>query len=727
MRDTLPASGRSLSRALAGRGALALAISLGATACHRPSRSPETDLSALLARIQEPNSITRVEVDPSGLTLEFTNAHPHFQLPFRHPVGENETLRLTFEDVRDLRGIYLYYQTRGHPISVMTGVPGVIDRATGIVDFRLGERFPEPVRVSRIRIDLEPRGDTGRVHIVRVALVPDSWLRRFRANPLAHLAALAMAAAVLLPGTLLFVRVRPGLSFEGTVLAFSLLFYLSISAVLDASLDHGFGLRVGNTAYGAAVVGGWGALLWSVRSRLGELLAVLKAARGTIASYFALTAVACFVLTYDHPEPLRDYHYRHVSAVKTFGLCGAHDNYFQYVNALAIANHEPFSRYYGNARLTYDVTAREILPGVVYSVLLRALRAIAPGYGDSYLVYTFFGVACDLMLLFPLVALVRRYHRAARAPLVCWLTWSNACVFVVVYYTWFKAPGAALWVGGLIALLEDSSRLRRWLWAGLLFGMAANMHAGTALALPVFFAWFSLRHLRSAPGGLGRRALAPLALVAAFVACLAPWSIVKREYLHEDNTLIVEHFFEGRAATLGEAARSLFRDRPLGEQAVFRAERVWRATRLPEVWEVIHPKGRSLRDTIIAWTRYETLYPAFLLYPLVLFTVLGGRGRGHPSGLALGDPLQRERRLLIGMCVAADVLVIFAAYSAHQPDLNWSVPLAMVLVVYSLLVGGLLESPPWVRWAYFGYSALSTYRLLHLTIIDPAVEYFPHL
>src|SRR5207248_1813856 len=139
--------------------------------------------------------------------------------------------------------------------------------------------------------------------------------------------------------------------------------------------------------------------------------------------------------------------------------------YFQYVNAKAIANWEPFAKYYGGlrttygvlpgtapsavpaiglyeyngtGRLTYDVTAREMLVGVIYSVLLHTLRFLAPGWGDGFLLYTFFGVGCDLLVLFPLLVLARRYHAVSQATLFSWLMCSNACLFVVIYYTWFK-------------------------------------------------------------------------------------------------------------------------------------------------------------------------------------------------------------------------------------------------------------------------------------------------
>jgi hypothetical protein len=587
----------------------------------------------------------------------------------------------------------------------------------------------EPTHVRMARVDFETLKDGVRVRVRKAVLVRERWASRFHFHPVSLLLALGMSALILLPGTLIFVIARPGLRWEAACLLFSVLFYLAVYGLLDVVGGYGLGLHAPNGVYAAVVVAGHAALLWAARSRRQSVASCLREHSGALLAYFALTAVVCLVLTADHPEPLSGYSYRHVASTRTFGLCGAHDNYFQYVNAEAIANGEPFARYYGNWRLVYDVTAREMLPGVLYSVGVRVLRALVPGLADSFLVYTFFGVSLNLAALFPLFALVRRYHPSLSAATLAFAVFANAFAFVSAYYTWFKAPGVALFLAGLLTVLESSQRFRAWLWAGLLFGLGCNMHAATALAIPVFLVWLGLRHLRRGPGSLGQRAAAPAALAVVCVLCLLPWSIVKRTHLHPDNALIIEHFFEGNTSVrrpdggLGTAWQRLSAAHPLREQLAVRSRRVWETTRFREAKDAFRPRV-PLRDWLVDWTRYETMYPAVLLYPLGLFVLLARAAGAGPGPL---DERRRERRFLLGMCLLADALVVFASYSPHSPDLNWHLPMAMILLIYALLAARVLEARRAVRGAFFIYLALAALRLVYLSVLNPASEYFAHV
>jgi len=136
-----------------------------------------------------------------------------------------------------------------------------------------------------------------------------------------------------------------------------------------------------------------------------DLLRLVRDSWQEIAVYVVLLFAFCLTITHDANLPLQNMYYDDIAGPKTYQDFRGHDGMFQYVNGLAIADNEPFSKYYGHRQLIYNVEDREILPGVVYAVFRVLSSPLPDTVAKSYLLYTMFGIAMNLTLLFPLAAI----------------------------------------------------------------------------------------------------------------------------------------------------------------------------------------------------------------------------------------------------------------------------------------------------------------------------------
>jgi hypothetical protein len=495
-------------------------------------------------------------------------------------------------------------------------------------------------------------------------------------------------------------------SLASSFFAFSSVFYAAVYFLVDVMLERVLGVAPPRWAWAAVSAAGTIALAAANRNRMRLLATRLRAALPGILCFLVLLELSTAILTFDQLLPLTNYQFTTIAGPKTFGWIYAHDNYFQFVNGRAIAEGEPFSKYYGHAALTYPVTSREMLPGVVYAVFRHLLpRALS----DSYLLYTLLGTCFDLMIVFPILELARRRLSLRDALLLLAACFGTSFFIVNAYYTWFKFAGAALFLSGLLALLKDRSSNRDWGWAGFYWGVATNMHAGAALGIPVFFFWLTWERW-SAERSRARALAGSALLVVLFTALNLPWNLVKMHYIREDNVLFEEHFLEDTHDPKGVFAsvKDFFAAHPLASQLRFRSARVAEIPRLREIRDELRGR-RSLGELALAWSRMESRYVLPLFYPLLLLVIVGAAVRRWKRERL---PWASEQRMLLAGSAATFLLLQFASYGRTPFDITWQQPLAVLVLAYIVLAERILQGPRLVRAAFLCWVAVSWVRIL---------------
>jgi len=483
---------------------------------------------------------------------------------------------------------------------------------------------------------------------------------------------------------------------------FAALFYAAVWFVVDVLIRRVAGVRPPQWGWAAVWALGLLALIAVNLRRMVLLKQRLREMIPALACVLVLLQLCTAILIFDQLYPFDQYRFEFIAGPKTYGYIYAHDNYFQFVNGRAIAEDEPFSKYYGNARLTYPVTSREMLPGVVYSVF----RHLLPGaVRDSYLLYTLLGISFELTVVFPLVELARRRLGLRRAVISIAGCFGTSFFLVNAYYTWYKFAGTALFVAGLLPLLEERRTSRHWAWAGFFWGIGTNMHAGVALAIPVFLCW-AIWTERSR--GWARTAAAALLLVGIFTALNAPWNAVKRRYLQPDAILFEEHFLHDTHNPRGVAAsiREFFATYPIADQLAVRTRRVLQAVRFREIGEELRRRS-GISGYALAWDRVEMRWALVLFFPLLLFAIVS-------TVWPPRAPWTREEKVLLGGSAIGFVLLLFGSYGRVPFDITWALPYAVLAIPYVVLVGRVLLGATFVRIAFYAYLSLSWLRVLYV-------------
>jgi len=448
--------------------------------------------------------------------------------------------------------------------------------------------------------------------------------------------------------------------------------------------------------------------------RLGDIRYLLAQIKPELILFGLLVLLCTHIITYDLDLPFQNLHYKSISGPKTFGATSSHDNYFQFVNGKAIAENEPFSKYYHGGRLFYQPQHRTMLPGVIYSVFRKGITALSDYTGRSYLTYTLLGLVCNLMVLFPLAVIARRYFTI---PAVVILTALSINAFVLVNYwiTWYKFAGGALILAGIAALLSDRQRTSQWLLAGALLGVGANMHSGNVLAVPMLFLLFLYWHLRRQSGLSYRSLYAPLALVLAFVVINLPWAVIKEMFFDNKNVLLYTFFFGGKMHRDGILATiPLFLDAyPLSEQLQFRVNNFINAFHFRDISGLSKALMAGRFDYFfVRWNQIEFSRIAFDIYPPLLFlagNALLNRIQNSPRPPA--STLAVERNQVLAAAVTTVFLIIVTAYASFPPDNNSAQPMGNTLLILTLLTGLVFQSRRAIVVLYCGYLLIVAARM----------------
>ena len=525
----------------------------------------------------------------------------------------------------------------------------------------------------------------------------DEGMARLNFEQLSLLVFVCLAPFIVLaPGFLLLSAVpawrrRLGSSGRWWCLAFpvSLFFYLGIYLLLTIGIEGISDSLLPDLVYTAVFT----ALVVAVIAVNRRYLRRIKIAafgarkgRGPLSSMILVMLCGYAYVILPVANPLEDFEYHSVNG-QLKGADLAHDNTFQYYNARAIALHEPFEKYYGGAKLIYQVYDREMGAGLVLSVIWRVLQGVSPRFASSYVVYTCLGMAMNISVIIPLLFISttlvgRRKARAmALSPLI------TVFGFVNCLFTWFKFAGAAMTLSG-IYLGATSKKPGRDAWlVGMAWGCAVNLHASTALFFPFIIVADLLGKCRARLVDRGKF-LINYVIVTGMVACLtAPWSVVKKFYLSERYILIREFMFASDGApghndSMGAIAKAFFSHHPLSEQVPRRLHQVISMVR-PELWFTVLKKfsAEGAHSGLLYLIYCENEYLTFVCAPfLSLAFVAWWYARRHSKAVIVSSEWRRSVMLLTVGSVGL-VGVVFAAYPNYAPDLPYATPMAATLLV----------------------------------------------
>ncbi len=676
---------------------------------------------SLLDTLEAQGAVT-VNADGSrSLVLDNDDKWGRLRVSLDRPTRFDDKIRLVYRDADNVSSIHLELPgCEGCPVR-HEHESRVVDNHGGAYYFGLNDTDH-----AGIPVNLRAVSSSAPLEITVVAV--DLLSRGPLDSPAFFIALmLSTAASLVLIGTLLtapLIRLG-GDGFRGHLpLLLAPAVFLALTAVVLVLL----GLQAAGVAYAAPTRAFAAALLallmllaW--RGRTG-LAAMLGESSGLILTYLGLVAAAAVLLAFIDGIPLTEHIWSTVGKLRMFDGHTAHDNAFQYLNGIAVADHKPFAHYYEAPQMWrrggYGVEDRQVLSGLMFGAWRVLWTGLSDYVGSAYALFTIFGTALTMLLVIPLQALFARLFSPRIALFAVLVLAMNPYVLGNFYYTWFKILGGGLILVAVVYLHFFGNRRSSWIIAGVLLGMAANLHAGLTMGYPVIALWYIARRVRIMGVGsvVGTLALAA-AMTAITVALMAPWEAVKSRHFDDDKSLLRMHMLEGQRfeGELGATVRAFLRDHPLEEQLQKRLGNFVEATRLEEVGSVVGTwRKQGTEAALLRWNRYQYRYFAVMFYPLLALIVIAGiaavalRGRG---GADPGFDWPNANRLLVlgALSIAWGLIIMMTSKEADSS--SFVTPFG-ILVVYTYLLCrlatlGRIGAALFAAWGLFSFYKLYIY------------------
>ncbi len=717
--DPVRAGANTALWVVAGILVAAVAVSLLFRNWQAVAQTPPTVIS--LDSIRELHAARVLSKSPEKIRFRLAlRKHPYIVIGLKKEILRQK-LHLRIGVLKKIREIRIYPKFSGGRFSDADAIVLPVGKAGGI-RHEYNVVLPDG-SYEALRVDFWSGEHFGIAEILGISLHP---VELSDLPVWSYVLAMLMAAFILLPGMLLLPlihrqKVEDG-EFLSVFIAYSVLFYV-VAYLLWTGLSRWW-MPTADAVVLIVVFTGLALCAWgNGRLRYGVVYYVSRLYRQFLV-YLALLTVCSFILVQGSNLPLENTWYSTIAGQtrsKTYQAFRAHDAVFHYVNGIAISNHEPFSRYYANRALFYGVEDRGILPGVLYSMLRCLLRNASPALADSFLVYTLAGTCFNLMVLFPVFALLRRYGDSRHLWFFSAAFSLNTFILVNYYLTWFKMAGAAFFLSGLYMMFRAVEKRKDADWgsSGLLLGIGANMHAGSALGIPVFFLWSAWRSLRQT-AGLMRAAVGPALLVGVFAAANLPWSVIKKLYFHDQYRLIKEHFLAGYSdpAGLGKSVALFLAKVPFPEQVGHRLARLWDSFRLASVGALLNALQKGEIERFFrSWNRWEFTFTAFVLYPFMLLAAVAAvqqhwRKKGGGSGAFTVVQHRPTAGELAGLSALTLLTIVFVSYGSHAPDITYHQPMGVIVLLYVLMIGKVSQAGTALRTAAGIYLALTAYRMV---------------
>lgn len=673
-----------------------------------------------LQNIETTNSVSRYDFTPEQLSLTFNATNDaFFSFPFAVKLSSWKRLRVNFSKLRGVKYISVFYRLEGNPgfPKDQTITQPISKKNTYSYDFLL-----PPGSYTHLRLDFDGYRPDAEATITDIQLFEVSFF--FYTGSYFHILTAVILCLLILPGMMLhalFADRDQADSATSLLLFFSLsiAFYLLLYGILEASHWLAIDPRIPVSLALLALLA-FLALLLFRSNRLALFRRLLISERQSFAAAFLLSVLCGILLTgfVRDPFSFASINWDTVDGKVIFCDFTGHDNMFQYVNGMAIANNEPFAKYYAGGKLMAGVQDREMLAGVIYGVFRVLISAVSQDMGQSYLTYSLVGLCMNIMAIFPLIVLFRRYFGRERQQFLIVMLSLNTFVLSNFYFTWFKFAGAALFVSGIAALLRERKRLWAWLFAGAAFGLGCNMHAGNALGIPLFFLLIVFMNIREE--GLLNRSVTifPLLLCIVFVLVNVPWAVVKALYYPDHHTLLKFHYLPG--ATLDQdlfsAAVSFFQSHPLPEQLRYRLLNLWDSLRFLDIYNIFcyYFDPAKISKILYRWTDAEFYFFSPAIYPMLTIALISRwvqRRRVSPiKGL-----LRQEFSAVLTVSFLTVGSLILLSYHDY-PDAAYHLPMGIILMILTLLTGYSISSGTFSRYLLLAYGSLAAWRTATLFI-----------
>ena len=560
---------------------------------------------------------------------------------------------------------------------------------------------------------------TGRVYIDQIEIVP---LEFHDDRDFAYILAAVLLLFFLVPGFLACAVFFPEGKKEEflvwltplSIFSFVVLYPLLLLHQKWSSAPAGWSLLAGYTALNLVLIA-----LLAARKRVWVLAANLRKMRFELLAVFIVILCVTALVTKGLELPLDTFNHLHLRNL-TYEVFYAHDSIFQYVNGIAIFHDEPFSKYYADGKLVYDVQDRGIVVGVVYAMARGIARPFDTDIAYSSGFYTLFGAGLNVLVLLPVFALHRYFIPGKPRPLLVLLLLSASAFMVSNYIiTWYKLAGAGIVISGIVLLLLDRSSVKQWLMAGILWGLATNFHPGLALTYPILTVWLLIRFFRARRYRILPVCAALFALIGPFVVMNLPWSMVKANYYADTNTLFRQHFlgfqsYDQERGIIGTVQDFAGRY-TLEQQISKRYHRLIGSLRSEEMESLFAPGlDDNWKDVVQRWNALEASYIAFVLAPFIVLLVVSRLLTRLLPTFAWNEPMIRHRSDFLWLTITqvlTILLVIVGSFGPFDPDINWHIPMSCLVIVLYMLVHGNLAAGKIGAALIVAYALFTYYRL----------------
>ena len=683
-------------------------------------RSPGIDFYPNLGQITSKNDIHQYDYSEDGVELELNALRDAF-IAFNAPFTSHfwKRLSITFSNADNVRVVKVYYRLKGDPgFREEQTREGLMLGETG----KFCDILLPPGEYEELRLDFYGGSRKAKLTITSIKLLDFSYF--FYTEAWFYLLAVLIFSMFVLPGTViyaLFVR-QERFDPEVNLLYFfcnSLLFYLLLFLVLMFVLHTGLPKFLIVTGSFFLLFGILVFLVW-LRGRGQYVLQCIRTEKKTFGMVLVLIMICCFIFTgfVRSPFVFDSVNFNTIDKETIFSNFGGHDNQFQFVNGKAIADNEPFSKYYAGGALIYNVQDREMLPGVIYSVYRIFFSFFSKYIGESYLTYTIIGLCMNIMVLFPLSVLFRRYFSGRFQYLFLLILSLNTFVLPNYYFTWFKFSGAALFLSGFLVLLKGRNSFWSWFAAGLLLGLSSNMHAGNAMGIPLLFLWLIWLNGRE-QGFLSRSTmLYPLVLVALFALVNVPWAMIKSLYYPDNYALIRQHFFPGPDEQ-GLLANfiAFMQSHPIEVQLQHHLDSLANMFRFAEIKDLfVIFQEEEVAVFVKYWNNIEFFFFILSIYPMAAIATISYifgwcQKKFQREITPLQSSMQIEGVQFFILSMLSILCIISLAWD-RLPDINHMLPMGLILVIHSLLIGVSLKSSMVGRVLLGAYACVSLWRIV---------------
>lgn len=389
--------------------------------------------------------------------------------------------------------------------------------------------------------------------------------------------------------------------------------------------------------------------------------------------YLFFSAIVAFVVGSIDGIALQEYYWTLIGKYRMFGGHGAHDNAFQYLNAVAIAENKPFNYFYKAPQLArhlmFGVEDRQVMMGAILGVYRVLWGHISIYLANSYGFFIIIGSCFSLLIIFPLYGFFRRYFERYIVVLSIILLFMGTYVLGNIYYTWFKILGGGCVLAGIYFLHFHTEYLKSWVIAGILLGIAVNMHTGQAIVYPLIAIYFFYQYLSKCTTASFVKAVTyTFTLTFVVVIAMLPWEIIKHYYFPNESDLFRLHFLHGQrfSESMLQTIINFFSDRyTFSEQLAHRSEQLVEALRINDITAWYSNMGIwDLKRYLFSWNKLQFRYITIMVYPLLIMLSITVYSRKFVC-----NAWTKKRNLNI-----------------ERPDLNKLFLLSFCCVIWGLLV-----------------------------------------